>query len=113
MAGKKFEGSDITGSTVRIRKVGDGLEDALKVDGVDLKIGQEVFFIGRGKVRTVAFPPDKKGSERVVREHIVDATDTSLISESQAAPILLKDQERVRRLLEELSGVSHLPGTEG
>lgn len=109
---KKFEGDDIAGSTARIRKVGDGLENALAVDNLEWHRGDEVYFIGRGKVRHVAFPAEKKDGKRVVREHVIDAEETAIISEGQAAPILLEDRERVEKLMEELAGVSRLPGTE-
>lgn len=112
MAKRTFEGDAIAGSTARIRKVGDGLEDALKVDALEWHRGDEVYFVGRGKVRTVAFPPEKKDSDKVVREHIIDATETTIVAEAVAAPILEADRERVEKLMEELAGVTRLPGTE-
>lgn len=101
---QQFEGTDVARSSVKITKAGDGLSDALKVDPIVLHRGDEVYFVLRGKVRYVAFPPEKKDSVTVMRQHVIDTEDIAIVDEAEVAKLLEANRDRVQRGLDSLSG---------
>lgn len=100
---REFEGDEVVASSVKITKAGDGLSDALEIDPLVFHRGEEVFFVLRGKVRHVAFPPKKKGDSRVVRQHIIDCEDVAIVPEEAVAQLLVDERDRVKRALDSLA----------
>jgi hypothetical protein len=100
----KFEGDRIARSTVKITKAGDGLSDALKIEPVVFHRGDIVYFVLKGKVRYAAFPPEKKDSDDVVRQHVIDTEDIAIVSEAEVAAMLQANRERVQTALDSMAG---------
>src|SRR5258706_9685039 len=101
---EQFEGNDVSRSSVKITKAGDGLSDALKLEPIVLHRGDEVYFVLRGKVRYVAFPPEKKDSVAVMRQHVIDTEDIAIVDEASVAKLLEANRDRVQRGLDSLAG---------
>lgn len=105
---REFEGDRISGSRIVVTKAGDGLSDSLKVDPVTLHKGDLVYFVLRGRVRKVGFPPARvdKGepSDDVVREHTIDTVDIAIVDEAAVAKMLETERERVERGLASMKG---------
>jgi hypothetical protein len=99
-----FEGDRIARSTVKITKAGDGLSDALKIEPVVFHRGDTVYFVLKGKVRYAAFPPEKKDSADVVRQHIIDTEDIAIVDEAAVAKLLADNHDRVQRGLDSIAG---------
>lgn len=99
-----FEGDQIARSTVKITKAGDGLSDALKVEPVVFHRGDTVYFVLRGKVRYAAFPPEKKDSADVVRQHIIDTVDIAIVQEADVAKMLEENAKRVQAGIDSMKG---------
>lgn len=100
---RTFEGDEIVGSSVKITKAGDGLTDALAIDPVEFHRGEIVYFVLQGKVRYAGFPPEKKDSAGVLRQHIIDTTDIAIVSEEDVAALLQANRDRVKRGLDALA----------
>lgn len=99
-----FEGDLVLRSTVKITKAGDGLSDALKVDPIAMHRGDDVYFVLHGNVRHVAFPPEKKDSNEVVRQHVIDTVDIALVDEAAVDALLKANRDRVQRGLDSMKG---------
>lgn len=112
----KFESQPITGSSIVITKAGDGLSDALKVDPVELHHGETVYFVLRGKVRSIGFPPEtvRQGipSKNLVRQHTIDTTDIAIVEEAAVAQMLADAADRVQRGLDSIAGQGRLDDPE-
>lgn len=100
---REFEGDEIVGSSIKITKAGDGLSDALAIDPVTFHRGDVVYFVLQGKVRYAAFPPEKKDSERLLRQHIIDTTDIAIVSEADVAALLQANRARIETGLQALA----------
>lgn len=98
----KFEGRDVIRSAVAIRKAGDGLSDALKVEPVALRHGQRVFFVLAGEVRSVDHDPIEKDAIELVRTHVIDTIDIALVDKDEVEQLLDLNRERVQEMLDEL-----------
>ena len=49
-----FEGMEVAGSRVVIKNTGDGLSDAMDVEGLHVTLGDRIFFVHRGRLRSGA-----------------------------------------------------------
>ncbi len=104
-----FEGHDVVAATVKITKAGDGLSSALKLDPVQLGIGDEVHVVLRGVVRDVIFTPTKDDPDDRTRVHVVVTDDVALVAAESVSGLLETNRERLRRLKDELAGAEVLP----
>jgi hypothetical protein len=100
---REFEGDEIVGSTIKLVGAGDGLSDSLKIEPVAFHRGEDVFFVVHGKNRFAAFPPEKKGSDRVVRQHTIDTVDIAIVDEADVAELLLRNRQKVKDAMEALA----------
>lgn len=100
---REFEGDEIVGSTIKLVGAGDGLSQSLTIDPVAFHRGEDVYFVIHGKVRFPAFPPEKKGSDRVVRQHTVDTVDIAIVDEADVAELLLRNRQKVKDAMEALA----------
>lgn len=123
-----FEGKDVVKATVRIMKAGDGLSEALSFEPIELEHGDEAFFVLRGIVRDVDFPPDGKIEEPgevppLVRRHTVDALEIALVGRGDVDELLERNRARLdeqrraheaeeQRKRDAEAGLLRIPGTE-
>lgn len=106
-----FEGGPVDDMSVIIRKAGDGLSEALKVDPRTHSSGDECFFVLRTivgpvnhKPKTVGLP--ESGFTRV-EDHI--AQEITEVDSEQVSDMLEEAAERLQLAREEAAGVTRLP----
>jgi hypothetical protein len=105
----KFEGREVAASRITVPNIGGGLNDALDVQPIVIRHGQEGFGIFRWKCRDVDHVPFKKGDTMVLaRHHVIPAESVMIVQEDadvDAVRVMLAaHEERVRRELESMEG---------
>ena len=108
----RFEGRQVAASRITIPGIGGGLNDALDVEPIALKHGQEGLAIIAWRVRDVDHVPLKKGEPAILaRHHVLEATQVTLVGDEQVgdvAAILAANVERVKRAKDSMSGQGSL-----
>jgi hypothetical protein len=99
-----FEGRPVLSTTVAIRKAGDGLSAALKVDPEELHHGDTVFVVLETVVEKVRFDQAKDG-DGFVRVHMLATENATIIDEAIVGAHLADQKKRIR----EAAGEYELP----
>ena len=120
MALPKFGKRSVRRAELIIRKAGDGLSEALKFEPVALNHGDEIYVVLRAVVVDVQHPAEDRkdpGDSDLIRRHIVDTQEITLVAETDVEPMLKAAADRIHefRLAESLaeeqaSGITRLPG---
>ncbi len=105
----KFEGREVAASRITVPNIGGGLNDALDVDPIVIKHGQEGYGIFRWKCRDVDHIPLSKGNVEVLaRHHVIPATSVMIVQDEDdvaAVKVLLgAHEERIRRETDSVAG---------
>lgn len=102
----RFEGRDVIGATIAIRKAGDGLSAALGVDPAAYHHGDKVYCVLECDVSDVQHPPAIAGNldGPLMRKHIFTTVGATMIDEDAVREAL--DATAVK--LEEKSGVQRI-----
>ncbi len=103
MSLKPFEGKSAIGCAVIITKAGDGLSDALKVDPVELHLGDRVFYVLEGEVDQVGFKRLNAASNELMRVHRIVTQRITAVDGSDVLAYLEDAESHVRRALAEIS----------
>lgn len=99
----KFEGRDVIGTKVAIRRAGDGLSKALAIEPQELTIGERVFVVMECEVGKVGFAP-VKDTQSVTRDQDLIALTVALIDKDAVAEVLAATQAAI----DEAEGKKHL-----
>jgi citrate lyase alpha subunit len=103
-----FDDHDVTETTIRITRAGDGLSEGLDVEPVELHHGQRVHIVLRGEVVKIASEPTKEGDE-LRRVHTIRAVFGTLVDESVVRKVL----DAQRKAIDKARGLARLPGVDG
>lgn len=90
----KFEGNEVIGSRVAIKKAGDGLSKALAVEPVELSMHQEVFVVLRCVVGGLHFTPVADTNGCVRTQDLVAGTAT-IVDKALVAELLQAQQDKI------------------
>lgn len=101
-----FENHEVVGTSVVLRKAGDGLSAALKVDPAEYEHGETVAFVGEGKCTKVSYVPSKDDPEKLIRVHDIETTVLTPVEGPKVKGMIASH----RKKLEAAEGVSKLPG---
>lgn len=101
-----FEGHEVIGTSLTIKKAGDGLSPALKIEPVEYEHGEHVFVVLKTKVANVQFVPSKDNAEALIRLHTVDTEEATIVEESQVRSLLAAQRKKI----EKAEGIERLPG---
>jgi hypothetical protein len=99
----RFEGREVTAAEIRITNAGDGLSQAMKIDAVELKLGDKVYVVLEGEVSAIVLRPAKEGKS-VVRVQTIRAGVATLVPEELVKDVL----EEQRLAIEAAAGVTRL-----
>jgi hypothetical protein len=92
-----FEGLAVVGSSIEIPNAAGGLREALKVDPMELHLGDEFYVTFRCRVRRLRFDPVDK--EELVgpvhRVHVSEAVVATVVSEDLVGPALEAQAKRI------------------
>ena len=99
-----FEGKPVLSTTVAIRKAGDGLSAALKVDPEELHHGETVYVVLETVVEKVRFDQAKDG-DGFVRVHMLATENATLVDAALVSSHLAEQKKRIR----EAAGEYELP----
>lgn len=107
----KFEGKDVTSSTIRITNAGDGLSEAMKVDAQEFHQGERRYVVLECDVADVTFKPvdkdDPSGPQR--RVHTFKAGTATIVEADLVQSLIEQQRERNLRAQEEAAGIVRLP----
>lgn len=98
-----FHNMPVNRCAVQITKAGDGLSDALKVDPVELNIGDRVFYVLEGEVGQVKFRRIHPASNELERVHVVVTQRVTAVDGADVGAYLDDAEQHVRRALAEIS----------
>lgn len=104
----KFEGKEVIGTKVAIRRAGDGLSKALAIDPLELTIGTRVFVVMECEVGTVGFRP-VKDTQSLTREQDLIALTVTVVDKALVAEVLAATQAKI----DEAEGKKHLAFPDG
>ena len=104
----QFEGMDVLSTTVAIRKAGDGLSAAVKVDPVELHHGETVYVVLETVVEKIRHDP-VKDTDGLQRVHLLVTEAATIVDSGLVAEYL--EQQKVR--IEEAAGIARLPFSDG
>lgn len=110
----KYEGREIVSTGIKIRKTGDGLSEAMKVEPKVMHHGDKVYVVLECDVVDVQHPvEDRKSPERggVNRIHILDAGTATFMEEDVVIRAIEDQEEKNRRWQEQQAGVRRLEDT--
>lgn len=114
MALQKFEGRQVAASRISIVGAGDGLSDALDIEPIALKHGQEVQVVLRCVVRDVDHVPLKKGESSILaRKHVLATMDATLLLGDTEGAVVVKElladnADRIQRAKDSMAGQGRL-----
>jgi len=95
---------DVLSTTVAIRKAGDGLSAAVKVDPVELHHGETVYVVLETTVEKIRHDP-VKDTDGLQRVHLLVTEAATIVDAGLVAEYL--DKQKVR--IEEAAGIARLP----
>lgn len=102
-----FERQEVDRCSVRITRAGDGLSEALKIEPKALLLGQEVFYVVRGRVTQVNHRMQGE-DETVTRMHTIEVQQITEVPRNSVARMLDEAEEALQRARDEASGQTNL-----
>jgi hypothetical protein len=102
------DGREVWSSGMEIPGAGGGLRDAMRLDPVELHLGDTVFVVMECKVNKLRFDP-MKDSDGLRRVHIMEVVAATPIDGDLVAGPLDEFKERVRLAKEAEAGVQRMP----
>lgn len=106
-----FEGRDVLNSSIAIRKAGDGLSQALKLDPVVLHQGQKVYVVLECVVGPIAFKPIDD-TDCVARVQDLIAGVATIMDDVVVSEAIDRQRERLDRAADLAKGQGRLPTDE-
>ena len=106
-----FEGTPVIATSIEVPGLSGGLNDALRVDPVEMHMEDEGVLIIKGAVKKIRFDP-VKDSECVERVHIWRVVEATVVDESVVADILEAQRQRIQAAVieaEKREGIHRLP----
>lgn len=106
-----FEGVPVIATSIEVPGLSGGLNDAMRVDPVEMHMEDEGVLIIKGAVKKIRFDP-VKDSDGVERVHIWRVVEATVVDEDVVADILAKQRQRIdeaRVAAEKLQGIHRLP----
>lgn len=90
-----FEGLAVVKSTAKVTNTGDGLSESQDLDPVALHHGDEVWYVGRGRVTQVNHRPTNPdfpdGAQ--MRQHTIKTEDLMLVEEGEVSALMEQRNE--------------------
>jgi hypothetical protein len=107
----EFEGDPVIAIGIEVPGLSGGLNDALRVDPVELHKGEECVLIVRGTVAKIRFEP-VKDSESWQRVHILKVEEAGLVDGAVVDGLLAAQREKIEAAridAERAQGIHRLP----
>lgn len=107
---KTFEGHPVTEVGVEMPNAAGGLQDAMKLDPVEMEIADEGFIVLAYQVKKVRHEPiDKDDYEGPLRRvHVLHVTEAALIDGDVVQGHMESERERIKKLKDEAAGTMAL-----
>lgn len=94
-----IDGRPITAHGGALRKAGDGLSDALKLEDRELRIGDEVTLVVKGTVAPPSFKPDKNNATGIMRVDNINVASAQVVDDADEIEHMVKEhQDRVAEM---------------
>lgn len=87
---EQFEGRDVLGVAIIVRKAGDGLSSALDMEPIELQLGDHAGVLIQGKVTAINFV-EVKGVENAYRRVHVITTEAAQVFDADQTAELMED----------------------
>lgn len=101
-----FEGRTVDKAAIKIAGAGTGLSDALKLDPVEIELGEDRYFVLRGSCSRVSVEEDK--NEITTRVHTMKTLEITLLEEDIAKRFLQAAADNLARRKNEIEGQMQL-----
>jgi hypothetical protein len=88
-----IDGRPITAHGGALRKAGDGLSDALKLQDVKLQIGDEVTLLVKGTVAPPSFKPDKNNATGIMRVDNINVASAQVVTDAAEIEDQVRDHQ--------------------
>jgi hypothetical protein len=113
-----FEGVDVSGATISVRKAGDGLSTALAVDPIPYHTGDRVYVVLETEVTAITYRDNRTSEGTLLREHVLTTEHAAIVSGTAVAKMLAaakkeqaEHQARVAEAKAAEKGTIKIPGT--
>ena len=109
-----FEDREVIRTTIAVTNAGDGLSEAMKVQPVEMHLGDRVYLVLEAVVAKVRFDPAERDDPDgdLVRVHVLRAGTATIVDRKLVGKLIDTQAERIRRAREEEAGILHLNGTD-
>ena len=109
------EGRPILGQKIKMRKTGDGLSQAVKVDPIKVTAGDVVYVLYKAVVTDVTHPPEKRHDPAfggVYEVPDLDAQTATFVDEELVGAMIAAQEDRNTRFEAEQRGQAELRDTQ-
>lgn len=107
----EFEGREVHKAAIKIAGAGTGLSDSLKMDPVEIELGEDRYFVLRATCSRVSIEEDK--SEITTRVHTMNTSEITLLEDEIAKRLLQAAADNLARRKAEIEGQQQIEFTEG
>lgn len=97
-----FEGREVNRTAIKIAGAGTGLSDALKVDPVEIELGEDRYFVLKASCGRVSIEEDK--DEVTTRVHTMKTTSIMILDDDIAKRLLQANADTLARRKNEIEG---------
>lgn len=108
----EHEGSPIISTPLILRRTGDGLSTAMKLEPAVLHRGDVVYVVVKAEVKEVSYRTNKDDEEAVDRVHVAHAMQAVIVDENVVAKALAAQSAAMRRAAE-IEGQQQMKGMDG
>lgn len=105
-----FEGKEVIGTPMVVRKAGDGLSKAMDVAPEVLHHGERVFVVLQCNVSRVTFVPNKDNADMFDRVQVLDAELATFVDEKVVAKALASMRAK-QEAAKQIKGQMKIEGT--
>jgi hypothetical protein len=102
----KFDGKEVTATSIAITNAGDGLSSALAVDPAEFAHAETVYVVLECEVTQIKFVPSKDNANHLVRVHTLRAGVGTIVEESLVDAVI--EMQRLR--IEKAEGKQRIEG---
>lgn len=96
----QFEGWGVIGASAQISNASAAFSKALEVDPIEHQIGDTVFLAFRCDVTGIAYKPKVGAEDRLIRVHLLRATDAAQVDARTVIDAINAQQNRIRTAFE-------------
>lgn len=108
-----FENLDVIGATIAVTNAGDGLSQAMEIEGRIIHRNERVYVLLECDCSNVQFPSSKEDPNKLLRKQVLSAGVATIVDAAFALPTIDKQREKNRLADEAKKGITRLPMSSG